>query len=699
MADPGTRARRWAWGLCAVTVGISAGQIGLLVAGGIPLFAPEALDEPFPTVTVAVMIAAVVGAAIVDRHPRHRVGWLFCIGQFGAAVGLTAQALALAVLPGDLPLPDSAGHVAGWLGSLFGASYALALLGLVLLCVPDGHLPSARWRPIKILLIGGFAVATTGVLLVPPSRFGATEAVGAGSLALALALGGQLAMTVGLAGSAVALGVRLRRSTGEQRQQLRWMAAAAATVAVAVAAIMLDGLVRGIEAPQRWYLQQLLYLSYLTFQVATGFAVLRYRLYDIDLIIGRTVRLAVLATFVTVGYVTAVVAIGSVLAGSSSTVWPSMFAYVLVALAFQPLRRQVDRFADRVVHGRRAAPYDNLAELSRQLAAGGLSDGELLELAARCSALAVGARSARAIISVPGGEDRNAGWPADGTHRADLVLPVTDRHEVLGRIELELRPGHVPTRAQRRLLFELTSQVALAFRNMRLTAALRQRAEDLSVRRAELEASRRRLLTAADTERERVARSIRADVAVHLEPLPAALADVENLLTRDPAGARHILERLQQCTGRAIDGLRAVTAGVLPPLLVRRGLGPAVQAHVARFPGLTTVTVAPDVPTRLDPPVETAAYYCILRAVDAVAPGSQVWVQLADGHLELSVRGRRIADLPDRQEVLDRVQAAGGHLEEVDRGNEDAEIWVVLPVDRSAQAAASRLGSRSDFLM
>ncbi len=697
MTEPGAVARRWAWGLCAGTVGMSVAQVGLLMAGGIPLFAPESLDEPFPTVTLAVVIGAVVGAAVVDQHPRHRVGWLFCTGQFGAAVGLTAQALALAVLPGDLSLPEPVGHVAGWTGSLFGASYALTLLGLVLLRVPDGHLPSARWRPIEALLVGGFTVATIGVLLVPPSRFGATEAVDAGSLAIGLAEGGQLAMTAGLAGSTVALGVRLRRTTGEERQQLRWMAAAAATVAFAVAAIMLDGLVRGVEAPQRWYLQQVLYLSYLTFQVATGFAVLRYRLYDIDLIIGRTVRLGILALFVTVGYVSAVVAIGSVLAGSSSGVWPSLFAYVLVALAFQPLRRQVDRFADRVVYGQRAVPYDNLAELSRQLAAGWLSDRELLELSARCSALAVGARSARATISVPGEVDRSADWPRGTEHRADVALPVIDRDEVLGRIELGLRPGHVLTRAQRRLVDELTAEVALAFHNVRLTAALQRRAEELSSRRADLEASRRRLLTAADTERERVARCIRADVAVYLEPLSAALADVGARMARDPVAAERTLDRLQQDMTRAIDALRSITAGVVPPLLVRRGLGPAVRAHLARIPGLTTVTIGPGVPDRLDPSVETAAYHCVLRAVDAVAPGSQVSLDVADSCVELTVRGRRIAELPDRQQVLDRVQAVGGQLEDVDRGDGEVEIRALLPLDPSAQAAVSRPGSNSDF--
>lgn len=695
----GTAARRWAWSLCAITVAVSVGQIVVLIVGGIPLFATTSLDEPFPTVTIAVAIGSVVGAAIVDRHPRHRVGWLICLGQAGAALGLAAQALALATLLGDLPVPERVGHVAGWTGSMFGASYALALLGLVLLLVPDGHLPSPRWWPMPGLLVGGFAVATMGLLLVPPSRFGASDALEAPPLAIALAESGQIAVTAGLAGSAVALVLRLRRAEGELRQQLRWMGAAAATVSVAVATIVVDGVARGPDAPQRWYLQQLLYLSYLAFQLATGFAVLRYRLYDIDLIIGRTLRLAVLGLFITAGYVAAVVALGSLLAGSTSALWPSLLAYVIVALAFQPLRRQVDHFADRVVYGHRAAPYDNLAELSRQLAAGGLSDPELLELAARCSALAVGATAARATVSIPGGEDASAAWPADTEQRTDAAVSVVDHGEALGRIEMELRPGHTLTHGQRRLLDELAGQLALAFGNMRLNAELHRRAEEVTAHRAQLEASRRRLLTAADTEHRRVAAAIRAEVAVHLDHVATTLTDVERRLARDPTGSRCTLQHLQESTTVAIEALRTITAGVLPPLLERRGLVAAVEAHVSRTARHATVAVGAGLPDRLHPSVEAAAYHVVVQALRDLEHGAQVCIGPGDGCLRLSVGGRRTGSPRDPQPVLDRVQALGGHMESLDGPDGAVEVRAVLPLDASAHAAASRSGPNTDFLM
>src|SRR3712207_4915612 len=161
--------------------------------------------------------------------------------------------------------------------------------------------------------------------------------------------------------AAGALAVRLRRASDEERQQLRWIAVAAALLAATLAVLVGVGVARGTTAP--WYLQAAFYLGYLAVPVATGFAVLRHRLYDVDVIIGSAVRPAALTAFVTAGHVGVVVVLGLLLGGGA--VWSSLAAYVLVALAFQPLRRRVDALADRVVHGPRAAPYDSLAAFTR----------------------------------------------------------------------------------------------------------------------------------------------------------------------------------------------------------------------------------------------------------------------------------------------------------------------------------------------
>ena len=202
---------------------------------------------------------------------------------------------------------------------------------------------------------------------------------------------------------------------------------------------VVDNMVHGGAGSLGWLFSVLFYLGYLAVPVATGFAVLRYRLYDIDLIIGSAVRFAVLGVFVTGGYIAVVVAIGGVLGGGTSPPWPSLVAYMVVALAFQPLRRHVGRLADRVVYGDRAAPYDSLAAFGRQLAAT-VSERELLILVARSSATAFGVPGGRATVLVPAPEVTESGRRAVDDAR-DGRCAVRYDGEVVGRIGLVLAPG------------------------------------------------------------------------------------------------------------------------------------------------------------------------------------------------------------------------------------------------------------------
>ena len=134
--------RRVAWLLVGVAVAGAVGQAVLIGTAGVPLLSAAAVGEAFPIVTLAVVVGTWVGAVIVARHFRHRIGWLVCLGQAGAAVGLAVQELALG---GNARLVGvELGQTLGGLARVVGADYALALLGLLLLLVPDGRLPSRR---------------------------------------------------------------------------------------------------------------------------------------------------------------------------------------------------------------------------------------------------------------------------------------------------------------------------------------------------------------------------------------------------------------------------------------------------------------------------------------------------------------------------------------------------------------------------
>ena len=594
----------------------------------------------------------------VARHPRHRIGWLLCLGQAGAAVGLAAQTLGTAALPVLPPLVAAA----TWLGPLLGASYALTLLAALLLLAPDGRLGSRPRRAVLVLLVASYGLRAVTLVLNPATPSG-------------LGVAADLGTTLGLVAAAVALLVRLRRARGEERQQLRWIVVAAATLALTLALMVGVGVARGALAP--WPFQAAFYLGYLAVPVATGFAVLRYRLYDVDLVIGSAVRLAALAGFVVAGYVAVVVTLGEVLRRGTG-VWASLAAYVVVALAFQPLRRRIDTLADRIVHGSRAAPYDSLAAFTRGLDAG---RPHLLEGIARACAEVAGAHRASATVSVPGAPDLTGWWPTPATDEPRLTIPVEHRGERLGRIELAFPPGRSPSRAERRLLGEFAAQTGLAFRNLALTAALEARAATLARDGEALAASRRRLQAAADTERSRIAAAIRHDVLTHLEPLPSALAELD-LPHADDTQER--LQEMEEATARAVDALRAITGGVLPPLLARRGLRAALEALSRQPPDPPTLVVTGLDGRRFSTAVEAAVYSCCADAVRNMLPGAALTVDVRDDRLAVTVRGRP-GDGAGWQHLADRIEAL------------DGELTVVALADGSVvRATVPVVGARAD---
>ena len=208
--------------------------------------------------------------------------------------------------------------------------------------------------------------------------------------------------------SLVALVQRLRRSRGEQRQQLRWLTAAAFALVAGFVLANLVGL--GSDDTRVWAVLPL-FVAYACVPLAAGVAILRYHLYDIDLVINRAVVGAAVVIFVTFGYVTAVVLLGALVGGRvSEEYWASVVATALVALAFQPLRRWVQRLGDRAVYGRRAAPYQALADLCRRLSRA-VSLGQVLPGIGRYPDCSIGAALRVGLLNGRG--RRRSREPAD----------------------------------------------------------------------------------------------------------------------------------------------------------------------------------------------------------------------------------------------------------------------------------------------
>src|SRR4051794_19586358 len=187
-----------AWSLAGITAAFVALQTATLIASGVPLISGAALDQTYPIVPIALVVGSIVGALIVQRHPGHRIGWLLCVGQAGSAFGLAVQSVAFGVLGGGLAWDPRVGHVLAWLARLFGGSYALLVLGCLLLLVPDGRLLSRGWRWVFVPLLGGYLAAGTGVLLIPPGDVTADGITSTSPSAAALLVGGSLAITAGV---------------------------------------------------------------------------------------------------------------------------------------------------------------------------------------------------------------------------------------------------------------------------------------------------------------------------------------------------------------------------------------------------------------------------------------------------------------------------------------------------------------------
>jgi hypothetical protein len=293
---------------------------------------------------LAAISATTVGGVVGVRHPRNPVGWLLQALGFWFTWGYAFYLIVLAA--GG---PPEAGTTSKDL-----SVYAMGtLLGLVLLLTPTGAPPSPRWR-------WWVRTAAAGSLIGAASSVLATLAPGlADDLAPGRVIGyavAGLAVPVGLA----SLVARFRRATGAERQQVRWLAVAAVPLALAMLANLVGVLVGG-EASLDWGPGLCLALL----PLAIGAAVLRYRLYDLDRIVSRTVAYGVLTVLLGGSYAVVVLGLGQSLGRSSSVVVAA--ATLAVAALFQPLRRRVQRVVDRRFDRRRLDAAGTVAGFSTRL--------------------------------------------------------------------------------------------------------------------------------------------------------------------------------------------------------------------------------------------------------------------------------------------------------------------------------------------
>jgi signal transduction histidine kinase len=344
------------------------------------------------------------------------------------------------------------------------------------------------------------------------------------------------------------------------------------------------------------------------------------------------------------------------------------------------LRTRAQRFADRLVYGERAAPYEVLSEFSERLGNTYANDQLLPRMAA---ALAGGTGAVRADVWVRIGDQLvpEATWPHDAEALPPIVAdesdagvvsplemrePIRHQGELLGALSIVKRPGDTISPPEEKLVRDLAGQAGLVMRNVALTEQLMDHIE-------QLRASRQRLVHAQDEERRKLERNLHDGAQQQLVALSVQLRLAEGLVDRDPEKTKAMLANLQTATGQAIEDLRDLARGIYPPLLADKGLVAALEAQVRK--GSIDTTVESVNVTRYPQQVEAAVYFCALEALNNVAKysgASRAEVRLAqsNGDLTFEVSDDGAGFDMDRTSygtglrgMADRVEAIGGILD------------------------------------
>ncbi len=434
--------------------------------------------------------------------------------------------------------------------------------------------------------------------------------------------------------------------------------------------------------------------------IALIVGLVRFHLWDIDRIVNRAFVYGIVAGTITLVYIGIIVGIGALVgAGSELDLVLVVFLTAVVAVAFQPLRERARRFANRLIYGKRATPYEVLSDFADK-AGHAYAVDEVLPKMAKAVAEGTGAARAEVWLSVEGDLVRFASWPEgespapgrmavlDGQlpefSDVDRAVPVAHREELLGAVTVAKPAGEHFTPVEDDLLTGVANQAGLVLKNAQLAA-------ELSARIEELRASRQRIVSAQDAERRRIERNIHDGAQQHLVALGMKLRMAQELTVREPDRAMELLNEIQQDTGVALQTLRDLARGIYPPILADKGLGRALDAHARRCP--IAITVDAEGLGRYSPEIETAVYFCCLEAIqNAIKHArSPIEVSLREqrGKLTFSIRdqgpGFDVAKASmgsGLQNMRDRVSALGGELDVGSRPGARTIVSGWLPVSR-----------------
>jgi signal transduction histidine kinase len=659
------------------------------------------------------------GYAIVHRSQARVIGWLCFLagGVLELSLLLSMYAIyAVAIAPGSLPAPGLMAAIAEPLPIIH-----LGTLALILALFPTGHPVGPRWQWCIGSTVAAMAVAVLSILnphMVVDiwsnelSHAGVTvrDPLGIGGLHGLMQVVpriGALLLVIGAVGAIISLFVRRRRAAVEERRQIRWLAFVGGAILGWIVLVLplvaiFDPGANGALGSVFWLV--ITPLVALGPPIAIGIGIVRYRLYDIDLVIRKTVIVAV------VGFALTILYVGVLAVATLAPVSRAVVAVLLVAITFNPVRRAGRTIGDRAAYGKRASSYEVLSDFSGRIAETYAIDDVLPRMA---TVLAEGTSATSAIVWLRVGSQLRpvaTSGDVDATAlplvRGELpVLPgeaceIRQAGELLGALSVTMPANDPLDDARRALLQDMAAQAGLVLRNARLIEELR--------------ASRQRLVAAQDEERRKLERNIHDGAQQQLVALSVQLKLARKMLERDTARAGTMLDSLGDVTTQALEDLRDLARGIYPPLLADRGLPAALgaQAHKAALP----VTVECDEIGRYEQNVEAAVYFCTLEALNNIAKYARashatVALEQTNGSLSFTVTDDGAGfdiDITSYgtglQGMVDRLEAVGGSLLVESVIGSGTTVIGTVPVEpgqaeAASQAASSRSGPNDDLGM
>ena len=569
--------------------------------------------------TAASIAYVVAGLAIVRLAPARVIGWLCLLiaGALELSLSLTQYAIyGLKTNPASLPSPGLAAVIASTMPLI-----TLTGIILVLHLFPTGHPVGPRWRVfVAMTILSQIIVAVTTLLSTDPvtdvwsdelSHAGvtATNPIGVSGIR-SDALPAKIAIllfVVGAVAAITSLFVRRRRATRDERLQLRWLAAVAGAAAVWLV-VMLPLTIASPNGPVGGIFWLVITpLVALGPPIAIGIGIVKYRLFDIDVVIRKAVVVTIVAVALT-GLYLAVLALATV--GRVSRV---VVGLALLAVTFNPVRRAARSIADRVAYGRRASSYEVLSDFSERVAETYASDDVLTRMASILAA-GTGARSATVWLRL-GGELVPAATSGDGAPEAvpftgDDLPPLpgaaTEVHhqdELLGAFSVVMPENDPLDPARERLIRDLASQAGLVLRNAALIEDLRR--------------SRQRLVAAQDEERRKIERNLHDGAQQQLVALAVQLKLARTFVVGTRRAREDALDGPPGSATSALEDLRDLARGIYPPLLADKGLAAALDAQARK--AAVPVTVDSESLGRYPREVESTLYFCALEALNNVA--------------------------------------------------------------------------------